>query len=93
MTTDTTDLMYAAYLIAVGATVEEIIPCGRYYKLVMTLPEYCGEQAKHKTSRLARLADRSESSEEMPLIYEHSLLKEMSDHYYSLKKKIARLRK
>lgn len=93
MKTDTTDLMYAAYLISVGATVDEIVPCGRYYKLVITLPAYCGDQAKHKASRLARLADRAESSEEMPMIYEHSLLKEMSDHYYSLKKKIARLRK
>ena len=93
MRTDTTDLMYAAYLISVGATVDEIVPCGRYYKLVITLPDYCGEQAKHKTSRLARLADRSESPEELPMIYDHSILKEMSDHYYSLKKKIARLRK
>lgn len=93
MTTDTTDLMYAAYLVAIGATVDEIIPCGRYYKLSITLPEYCGQQAVHKTSRLARLADRAESSAELPMIYEHSMLKEISDHYFSLKKKIARLRK
>lgn len=92
MTLDTTDLMYAAYLIAIGAAIDRTEECGRYTKVFLTVPEYSLSQNQDKCERLQRLAVRAEDAQELPLIYEQSLLKEVATHYFSLKKRIARFR-
>lgn len=92
MTLDTTDLMYAAFLLSIGAAIDRTEACGRYTKVYLTVPEYSLVQNSDKCGRLERLAVRAEDVQELPLIYEQSLIKEVATHYFSLKKRIARFR-
>ena len=92
MKTETTDLMYAAFLIVLASTVEEIERLGRYSKVHLHVPERTSELLKAKAGRLERLAERTDSLEEISVIYGMSLIKDISDQYYLLKKKIARLK-
>ena len=86
----TTDLLYAAFLLSIGAELDKIEDCGRYSSVVLTLPDSSMQNAKNKTARLNRICDRSETTEELEYIYSHSLLSDVSMHYYKLKKQIMR---
>jgi hypothetical protein len=90
MIAETTDLMYAAYLISLGATVEHTEPCGRYTKLYVKVPKYSLTQNADKSARLDRLSKRAEHVEELSHIYEQSIMSDVAMHYYALKKRIAR---
>ena len=90
---ETTDLMYAAYLTVLGCTLDRIESTGRYSKLYFTVPENALNVSKDRAARLGRLSSRAESVEELASIYDLSLLKDIADQYFILKKKIARLRK
>ena len=88
----TTDLMYAAYLLSLGATVEHTEKCGKYTKIYIKVPNYALQQNTDKTSRLARISDRAESTEELAIIYDQSILQDISTNYYALKRRIARIK-
>lgn len=92
MKTTTTDLMYAAFLIVLGGTIDEIERLGRYSKIHLHVPERSIELLKSKAGRLGRLADRTDGLEEISVMYDLSLIKDISDQYFLLKKKIARLK-
>ena len=92
MKTTTTDLMYAAFLIVLGCTIEDIERTGRYSKVHLYVPPRASEVLKDKASRLGRLAQRTDALEEISVIYDMSLIKDIADQYFLLKKKIARLK-
>ena len=92
MKTTTTDLMYAAFLIVLGCTIEEIEQLGRYSKIHLHVPDRASEVLKSKAGRLDRLAERTDSLEEISVVYDMSIIKDISDQYFLLKKKIARLK-
>ena len=88
----TTDLMYAAFLIVLGSTVDDIERLGRYSKVHLHVPNRAVELLRSKAGRLERLADRTDALEEISVLYDLSLIKDISDQYFLLKKKIARLK-
>lgn len=92
MKTTTTDLMYAAFLIVLGSTIDEIERLGRYSKIHLHVPDRASELLKAKAGRLERLAERTDALEEIGVLYDLSLIKDISDQYFLLKKKIARLK-
>ena len=92
MNTTTTDLMYAAYLIVLGSTIDRIESTGRYNKIHLHVPERALEVLSNKTARLDRLSSRSEGINEIDLVFNMSILKDISDQYFILKKKLARLK-
>lgn len=92
MNVTTTDLMYAAFLIVLGGTVDEIESAGRYNKIHIFVPPRTLEVLQQKASRFGRLAERTEGAEEIELVYNMSMLKDVSDQYFILKKKVARLK-
>lgn len=92
MTITTTDLMYAAFLIVLGGTIDDVESTGRYSKLHIHIPERATDLLRRKASRFDRLADRSEGINELSLVYNMSLLKDVSEQYYILKKKLARMK-
>ena len=92
MKTTTTDLMYAAFLIVLGGTVDEIESAGRYKKIHVHVPERALEVLRAKSGRLDRVASRAEDIQELDLAYSMSMLKDISDQYFILKKKVARLK-
>ena len=88
----TTDLMYAAFLVCTGAQIVKFENCGRYTKLVLQVPNYSLKQGNDKSDRLCRLFSRAECLTELPVIYEQSVIKNIADTYYNIKKSIARSR-
>lgn len=92
MKTTTTDLMYAAFLIVLGCTIEEIERLGRYSKIHLHVPDRASEVLKAKAGRFDRLAERTDSLDEISVVYDMSMIKDISDQYFLLKKKIARLK-
>lgn len=92
MKTTTTDLMYAAFLVTLGGTIEEIESAGRYNKVHIYIPERVIQTLQGKTGRLERLAARAEDISEVNLVYDMSMLKDVADQYFILKKKLARMK-
>jgi hypothetical protein len=92
MKTTTTDLMYAAFLIVLGCTIDEIENTGRYSKIHIFVPERATELLQQKAGRLVRLAERADTLAEIGVVYDMSMMKDIADQYFLLKKKIARLK-
>ena len=90
MTEVTTDLMYAAYLLSLGGTEDCIEDCGRYSKAHVRVPDYALAANKDRAARLLRLSERADMINELPVIYEQSMIKDISMHYYQLKQRIVR---
>lgn len=90
MTEVTTDLMYAAYLLSLGGTVDCVEDCGRYSKVHVRVPDYALAANKDRAARLLRLSERADMINELPVIYEQSMIKDISMHYYQLKQRIVR---
>ena len=91
--TRTTDLLYAAFLLTLGAELDCLENSGRYTTVVLNVPKATIESAKSRASRLSRICERTETEQELEYIYSHSLLSDISMHYYKLKKQIARSKK
>ena len=89
-TVQTTDLLYAAFLLSIGAEVESIKNSGRYSTVTICTSPSILDSARSRSSRLHRICDRTETADELEYIYSHSLLNDISMHYYKLKKQIAR---
>lgn len=88
----TTDLNYAALLVTLGAEIDAIQDCGRYAKLHITVPDSAQERARDKTQRLQRLFERCESTAELQVAYEGSMLSAISEAYYQIKRRVAKER-
>lgn len=88
----TTDMMYAALLVTLGADLEELVDCGRYTKLRLVVPDSALEQARIKAERLSRLFGRCENTEELSVAFEQSLVHDVSIAYYRIKRRVAKER-
>lgn len=88
----TTDMMYAALLMTFGAELEELVDCGRYTKLRLSVPESALLRAKEKAERLSRLFERCENIAELEVAFEQSLVHDTSLAYYRIKRRVAKER-
>jgi hypothetical protein len=88
----TTDLMKASFMICLGAEVDKTEYCGRFYKVYLSVPSYACERGRDKADRLKRLFSRSDSLDELSIIYDQSFIKEVSAAYYSLKRRLSKER-
>lgn len=88
----TTDLNYAALLVCFGAEVDRVELCGRYAKIHLSVHDGALGRAQDKLQRAQRLFERCESLQEMSVAYEQSVLHDVSNIYYSLKRRVARER-
>jgi len=88
----TTDMMYAALLVTLGAELEELVDCGRYTKLRLAVPDSVLERARAKAERLGRLFERCEDTQELSVAFEQSLLHDVSIAYYRIKRRVAKER-
>ena len=77
----TTDMMYAALLITLGAELEELKDCGRYTNLRLSVPESALERARAKSERMSRVFERCESPAELGVAFEQTLLHDVSLAY------------
>lgn len=93
MEIETTDLMYAAFLVALGGEIIKHVNCGRYTKLTVLNPNYSLQIGKDKSDRFRRLFNRAEDLNELPIIYEQSMIKNIADAYFNIKKSIVRSKK
>lgn len=92
-TQTTTDLIYAAFLMCLGAEIEAIEDCGRFSKIKLAIPHSCLGKLTDKAERLHKVASRAENEEELEFIFSRSILNDVSLHYFSLKRRVASKRK